>query len=35
MAAQAKLSPDPIGDWYQGGSYCSDEFTDGIDRSPV
>jgi uronate dehydrogenase len=26
MAAQAKLAPDPIGDRYQGGTYCSDEY---------
>jgi uronate dehydrogenase len=26
MAAQAKLPPDPVGDRFQGGSYCSDEF---------
>ena len=26
MIAQAKLAPDPIGDRYQGGSYCSDEY---------
>jgi uronate dehydrogenase len=26
MAAQAKLAPDLIGDRYQGGSYCSDEY---------
>jgi uronate dehydrogenase len=26
MAAQAKLDPDPIGDRYQGGPYCSDEY---------
>jgi len=25
MAAQAKLAPDPIGDRYQGGTYCSDD----------
>jgi uronate dehydrogenase len=25
LAAQAKLSSDPIGDWYQGGTFCSDE----------
>jgi uronate dehydrogenase len=25
MAAQAKLPPDPIGDRYQGGAYCSDD----------
>jgi uronate dehydrogenase len=26
MAAQAKLPPDPVGDRYQGGSYCSNEY---------
>jgi uronate dehydrogenase len=26
MAAQAKLDPDAIGDRYQGGPYCSDEY---------
>jgi uronate dehydrogenase len=26
MAAQAKLPPDPVGDKYQGGTYCSDEY---------
>ena len=26
MAAQVKLDPDPIGDRYQGGPYCSDEY---------
>ena len=26
MAAQAKLPPDPIGDRFQGGTYCSDEY---------
>ena len=26
MAAQAKLPPDPIGDRFQGGPYCSDEY---------
>ena len=26
MAAQAKLPPDPIGDIYQGGPFCSDEY---------
>ena len=35
LAAQQKLPPDPIGDWYQGGPYCSDEFEGGIERSPV
>jgi uronate dehydrogenase len=26
MAAQAKLPPDPIGDRYQGGPFCSNEY---------
>jgi uronate dehydrogenase len=26
MAEQAKLPPDPIGDRFQGGSFCSDEY---------
>lgn len=26
MAAQEKLGPDPVGDRYQGGSFCSDEY---------
>jgi uronate dehydrogenase len=26
MLAQAKLAPDPVGDRYQGGTYCSDEY---------
>jgi uronate dehydrogenase len=26
MAAQATLPPDPIGDRYQGGPFCSDEY---------
>lgn len=26
MAAQAKLPPDPIGERYQGGPFCSDEY---------
>jgi uronate dehydrogenase len=25
FAEQAKLPPDPIGDWYQGGTFCSAE----------
>jgi uronate dehydrogenase len=33
LAAQAKLPPDPIGDWYQGGPFCSDEFHGGIEQS--
>lgn len=27
MAAQAKLPPDPVGDIFQGGTFCSMEFT--------
>jgi uronate dehydrogenase len=26
LAAQQKLAPDPIGDWYEGGPFCSDEY---------
>src|SRR5690348_3307652 len=35
LAAQAKLPPDPIGEWYQGGPFCSDEFAAGIEQSAV
>jgi uronate dehydrogenase len=35
LAADAKLAADPIGDWYQGGPFCNDEFTDGIEQAPV
>jgi uronate dehydrogenase len=35
LAADAKLPPDPVGDWYQGGPFCSDEFSDGIERAPL
>src|SRR5215471_1032994 len=31
LAADAKLAADPVGDWYQGGPYCSDEFDGGIE----
>ena len=31
---QATLPPDPVGDWYQGGTFCSDEFDHGIERAP-
>lgn len=27
LAAQAKLAPDPVGDFFQGGTFCSAEFT--------
>jgi uronate dehydrogenase len=33
MAEQAKLKPDPVGDFYQGGTFCSMEF-DG-DKSRI
>jgi uronate dehydrogenase len=26
LAAQKALPPDPIGDWYQGGPFCADEY---------
>lgn len=35
LAADAKLPPDPVGEWYQGGPFCSEEFSDGIDRAPL
>jgi len=35
LAAQAKLPPDRVGDWYQGGSYCSDEYDGDPDLSWV
>src|SRR5213078_576904 len=25
LDADAKLPPDPVGEWYQGGPFCSDE----------
>ena len=33
MAEQAKLKPDPVGDFYQGGAFCGMEF-DG-DKSRI
>jgi uronate dehydrogenase len=35
LAADAKLPPDPIGEWYQGGPFCSDEFKGGVKQAPV
>ena len=29
LAAQQTLPSDPIGDWYQGGPFCSDEYDSG------
>jgi uronate dehydrogenase len=34
LAAESKLACDPIGEWYQGGPYCSDEFEGGVERAP-
>lgn len=27
LAAQAKLPPDPVGDYFQGGTFCTEEFS--------
>jgi uronate dehydrogenase len=35
LAADAKLPPDPVGDWYQGGPFCSEEFSAGLKRAPL
>lgn len=35
LAADAKLPPDPVGEWYQGGPFCSEEFSGGIARAEV
>jgi uronate dehydrogenase len=35
LAADAKLPPDPVGDWYQGGPFCSDEFSASGECSEV
>lgn len=32
MQAQAKIAPDPVGDRFQGGTYCSDEYDAGADN---
>jgi len=32
MAAQAKLAPDPVGDFFQGGTFCSLEFDGDASR---
>jgi uronate dehydrogenase len=35
-AAQAKVAPDPVGDRYQGGTYCSDEYdADRVNHRPL
>jgi uronate dehydrogenase len=33
LAAQAKLPPDPVGDLFQGGTFCSDEYAGDPGRS--
>jgi uronate dehydrogenase len=33
MAEQAKLKPDPVGDFYQGGAFCSIEFDGDAGRA--
>lgn len=30
---QAKLPADPVGDWYEGGPFCSQEFDGGIEHA--
>jgi uronate dehydrogenase len=32
LAAQAKLPPDPVGDLFQGGTFCADEFTGDLSQ---
>lgn len=32
-AEQAKVGPDPVGDLFQGGSFCSAEFTNDVKRA--
>ena len=32
-AEQAKIGPDPVGDLFQGGSFCSAEFTNDVKRA--
>lgn len=34
LAEQARLKSDTVGDWYQGGHFCSEEFDGGIERAP-
>ncbi len=32
LAAQAQLTADPVGDYFQGGPFCSEEFEGELDR---
>jgi len=34
LAADAKLPPDRIADWYEGGTYCSDEYDGDAEPPP-
>jgi uronate dehydrogenase len=34
LAADAKLPPDRVGDWYEGGPFCSDEYDGDEELSP-
>jgi len=34
LAADAKLAPDRVGDWYEGGPFCSDEYDGDEELSP-
>lgn len=33
MTEQGKLGPDPVGDRFQGGTFCSDGFTGDVERA--
>lgn len=33
VAEQAKIGPDPVGDLFQGGTFCSAEFTNDVTRA--
>ena len=33
VAEQAKIGPDPVGDLFQGGTFCSAEFTNDVKRA--
>jgi uronate dehydrogenase len=35
LAAQAKIAPDRIADWYEGGPFCSDEFDGDAEPWPL
>ena len=32
-AEQAKIGPDPVGDLFQGGTFCASEFTNDVKRA--